>query len=232
MRSQSPRTIDDVLTDAVIPDAFAEYDLAVSKRQIARTVADTLMYDGAVARRAGIARSRPAAPGGFFPTVHDQAGTDLHALSARALHGIDAAGQLARLANTRRIEPDGALHFACLLNLAGWHEGAQFWWQFAAGAGNSTAAHCLHLLHLARGERRDAAHWADQAADLEAGRTLPPAGRLTVGRVAADHPRRPPSPALRAAVQRLTIERDEEFGSVPHPDPHLAEQIAELADAV
>ncbi|MCL7377794.1 hypothetical protein [Streptomyces sp. 35G-GA-8] len=228
---QSPRGIDEVLEDAVIPDAFAEYDLAASKAQIARDVADTLMFDGSVARNAGVARTRPAAPADFFPTVHDQAGKDLHALSAEALHGIDAAGRLARLANSRRIDPDGALYFACLLNLAGWHEGAQFWWQFAAGAGNPTAAYCLYLLHLGRGERRDAAHWADQAADLDSGLVALPAGRLTVSRPTTHH-RRPPSPALRAAVQRLTIEEDEEFGSVPHPDPHLAEQIGELADAL
>jgi hypothetical protein len=38
------------------------------------------------------------------------------------------------------IEPCGALAFACLLYLAGRHEAAQFWWQFAAGADSSTAA--------------------------------------------------------------------------------------------
>ncbi|NUK85751.1 hypothetical protein [Streptomyces lunaelactis] len=55
------------------------------------------------------------------------------------------------------------------LNLAGCREAAQFWWQFAAGAGNPTAAYCLYLLHLGRGERRDAEHWADQAANLDSG---------------------------------------------------------------
>ncbi|MEV7085688.1 hypothetical protein AB0O07_07315 [Streptomyces sp. NPDC093085] len=231
MQSRTPRTIDDLLEDAVIPDAFPDYDLAASKREIARIVADTLRYETPAARNA-VALGGSPAPGSYFPTVHDQAGRDLHTLSARALHRIDAAGQLRRLANTRRIDPDGALYFACLLNLAGWLEGAQFWWQFAAGSGNSTAAYCLHLLHLARGERRDAAHWAGQAADLDAGRTVPPSGRMTLRQIATDHPRRPPSPALRAAVQRLTTEEDEEFGTVPHPDPHLAEHIAELADAV
>ncbi|NUK54495.1 hypothetical protein HRW23_35140 [Streptomyces lunaelactis] len=73
------------------------------------------------------------------------------------------------MGNTRRIDPDGALQFACLLNLAGCREAAQFWWQFAAGAGNPTAAYCLYLLHLGRGERRDAEHWADQAANLDSG---------------------------------------------------------------
>lgn len=44
--------------------------------------------------------------------------------------------------------------------------------------------------------------------------------------------RRLPSPALRAAVQRLTVEEDDEYGAVPHPDPCLAEQIEGLAAAL
>ncbi|MFG2222507.1 hypothetical protein [Streptomyces sp. NPDC048644] len=223
------RSIHETLEDAVIPDAFADYDLAASRRRMAHDVADTLIFDSAAARAAGIARRAPALAAGAFPTVHDQAGSDLRALSAHALHGSDAAELLAKLANSRRIDPDGALHFACLLNLAGCTEGAQFWWQFAAGAGNPTAAHCLHLLHLYRGELRDAEHWAGQAADLAGGAAAP----LTRGAAprARGH-RRHPSPALRAAVRHLTVDVDDEFGRVPHPDPCLADRIGELADAL
>ncbi|WP_406447415.1 hypothetical protein OG782_01185 [Streptomyces sp. NBC_00876] len=225
-----PRSIDEVLEDAVIPDAFADYDLAASKRQIARGVADTLLYDTATARLAGIARSHPATPASSIPTLHVQARQDLDMLSADALHGVEAAAQLARLANTRRIDPEGALQFACLLSLAGCTEAAQFWWQFAAGAGDATAAYCLHLLHLSRGERRDAAHWAEQAAALDCGAIR--AGRLSVRHATGQGRDHRPSPQLRAAVQRLTIEEDDDFGSVPHPDPDLADQIVELADAL
>ncbi|MEU0955850.1 hypothetical protein ABZ353_26475 [Streptomyces niveus] len=230
---QPSNSIDEALEDAVIPDAFADYDLTASKRQITRNVADTLMFDGAAARANGIARARPATPTSQFPTLHDQAGNDLHALSAEALHGVDAAEHLAQLGNSRRIDPDGALQFACLLNLAGCYDGAQFWWQFAAGSGNPTAAYCLYLLHLARGERRDAAHWADQAAHLDdSDPDIPPVGRLNIRPTPTPgHPQRP-SPALRAAVQRLTVEKDDELGAVPHPDPSLAEKIGELAEAL
>ncbi|MGW3655560.1 hypothetical protein ACWD6R_07505 [Streptomyces sp. NPDC005151] len=190
------------------------------------------MFDDALSRNAGITRAHPAAPANNFPTVHDQASKDLHALSAQALAGIDTPEHLARPANTRRIDPDGALHFACLLNLAGSYEGAQFWWQFAAGAGNSTAAYCLYLLHLSRGERRDAAHWADQDAHLDSAPAVPPTSRLGIRHSTAQSHRRVPSPALRAAVQRLTVEEDDEYGSVPHPDPWLAEQIEGLTAAL
>ncbi|OON80051.1 hypothetical protein [Streptomyces tsukubensis] len=226
-----PRTIDEALDDAMIPDVFADYDLAASRQEIARDVAGALLFDSALALGAGTARAHQARPVGRLPTVHDQARDDLDGLCAQTLGGIDAAGHLARLVNGRRIDPDGALHFASLLNLAGSHEAAQFWWQFAAGAGNSTAAYCLHLLHLARGERRDAAHWAGQAADLDAEPRPHPAGRLSI-RQPVRRRRRGPTDALRAAVARLTTDEDEEFGSVPHPDPDLADHIEELAEAL
>ncbi|MBL1093138.1 MULTISPECIES: hypothetical protein [Streptomyces] len=44
------------------------------------------------------------------------------------------------------LDVDGAQVFACMLSLADHPESAQFWWQFAAGAGNRAAAYCLHLI--------------------------------------------------------------------------------------
>ncbi|GAB2892195.1 hypothetical protein GCM10027074_70420 [Streptomyces deserti] len=44
----------------------------------------------------------------------------------------------------------------------------------AAGAGNATAAYCLHLFHLRRGELRDADHWAHQALTLDTNIHLTP----------------------------------------------------------
>jgi hypothetical protein len=225
-----PRAIDEALEDAVTLDAFADYDLTASRRQIARDVADVLMFDNAAAHAAGITRRHPARPSGRFPTLHDQATKDLHALSAQALHRSDAAGSLAQLANTCRIDPDGALHFACLLHLADHQEGAQFWWQFAAGAGNPTAAYCLYLLHLGRGELRDAEHWIWQAAELDDAATSR-VGRLNV-RCTNWPRRRRPSPALCEAVRRLKVDQDDELGCVPHPDPGLADQIEELVGAL
>ncbi|MFI6155157.1 hypothetical protein ACIBCA_21005 [Kitasatospora sp. NPDC051170] len=35
--------------------------------------------------------------------------------------------------------------FGCLLDLTGQSWDAQWWWQFAAGAGDLTAAYCLYL---------------------------------------------------------------------------------------
>ncbi|MFJ7423422.1 hypothetical protein ACIQXD_33170 [Streptomyces uncialis] len=55
-------------------------------------------------------------------------------------------------------EPRGALVLACVLQLTRTDDGARFWWQYAAGAGQAAAAYCLYLHHLSLGED-DTAHW-------------------------------------------------------------------------
>ncbi|EST31658.1 hypothetical protein [Streptomyces niveus] len=60
------------------------------------------------------------------------------------------------------LDIEGAQVFACMLYLADHPESAQFWWQFAAGAGNRAAAYCLYLRHLSLGETREATHWLHQ----------------------------------------------------------------------
>jgi hypothetical protein len=229
VRAQRP--IDAVLEDAMVPDAFPDFDVAASRDQIARDAADVLMFDNAASRAAGIARRTLRIPASRFPTLHGQAVRDLYAISAQALHGTDARGYLARLANSKRIDPDGALYFACLLYLADCPEGAQFWWQFAAGAGNPSAAYCMYLVHVGRGELRDAEHWAYQAADLDDAAAAHHPHRLAMAPTAGDHRRGRPSPTLREAVGRLTVQ-DDEFGSVPHIDPRLADRIEEFADVL
>ncbi|MFF4169595.1 hypothetical protein [Streptomyces sp. NPDC001744] len=101
---------------------------------------------------------------------------------------------------------------------------ARFWWEFAAGAGNATAAQCLHLYHLARGELRDADLWVLQAVSADS----PAVPRTPARRTAVRHE------ALRAAVGRLTVDAAEESGHsrVPRPLQDLADRIEELADAL
>jgi hypothetical protein len=62
----------------------------------------------------------------------------------------------------RDLDVDGVQAFAAMLHLADHDESAQFWWQLAAGADNPIAVYCLHLLHLSRGETREAALWQHQ----------------------------------------------------------------------
>ncbi len=63
-------------------------------------------------------------------------------------------------------EPRSALALACVLQLSDTDEGARFWWQYAAGAGQAAAAYCLYLHHLAQGEGDAADWWHHQADDV------------------------------------------------------------------
>ncbi|MFI9240852.1 hypothetical protein [Streptomyces sp. NPDC053079] len=57
------------------------------------------------------------------------------------------------------IDPAGARGLGCLIYLtASNSSGAQFWWRYAAGIGDATAAYLLVLEALLRGDRREAAH--------------------------------------------------------------------------
>jgi hypothetical protein len=64
-------------------------------------------------------------------------------------------------------EPRSALVLACVLQLTDTDEGARFWWQYAAGAGQAAAAYCLYLHHLALGERKTAEWWHQQTDDVQ-----------------------------------------------------------------
>ncbi|MEV7427727.1 hypothetical protein [Streptomyces sp. NPDC091212] len=62
-------------------------------------------------------------------------------------------------------EPRAALILACVLQLTDTDDGARFWWQYAAGAGQSAAAYCLYLHHLSHGEEDTARWWHSQMDD-------------------------------------------------------------------
>ncbi|AZS87219.1 hypothetical protein ELQ87_25515 [Streptomyces griseoviridis] len=64
-------------------------------------------------------------------------------------------------------EPRSALVLACVLQLTETDDGARYWWQYAAGAGQPVAAYCLYLHHLALGEQDAAAWWHHQTDDVE-----------------------------------------------------------------
>ncbi|MER7109467.1 hypothetical protein [Streptomyces sp. NPDC000229] len=60
-------------------------------------------------------------------------------------------------------EPFGARVLGCILQLTDAEDSARFWWQYAAGAGDTAASYCLYLHHLALGEQ-DQAIWGQQQA--------------------------------------------------------------------
>lgn len=85
-------------------------------------------------------------------------------------------------------EPDTARVLGCLLQLGHVPDAARFWWQFAAGAGDHTAAYCLALQHRSLGEEAAAAHWLKQIPELtksEQPARTPPGQLAVIGQPAS-----------------------------------------------
>ncbi|MFD7091502.1 hypothetical protein ACFV94_27410 [Streptomyces sp. NPDC059896] len=222
-----PRPIDALLEDAeVLADTYDDYDTAAARNRAGarRTV------------RAAACRTDPGAAPRRYPSAHEQAAHDLSLAVALVLNAPEAAASLARLVDHDRIDPEGAVVFAALLHLTGHRDAAQFWWQFAAGGGNRTAAFCLFLAHQQRAEFKDAAYWRRQSRRLPgSGRPVtPPAlSSLLPETVRHDllsqchHGRHPTLPAaLEAVINRLRVDSaDEDFGEVPQPGPSLTDDL-------
>ncbi|SNT58409.1 hypothetical protein [Actinacidiphila glaucinigra] len=177
---REPRRLDDLLADAeVLIDRAGDEELAASRRRIEAEFAAS-RHTAGLAGGAPPPRPAQASLAAFLDrrarrgaAPHEQAARDLRELSALVITGAHAVDHIAQLATSRQINPDGALTFACLLHLADREDGAEFLWQFSAGAGKTASAACLYLLHLKRGDVRDAHHWAGQALALESQEAKP-----------------------------------------------------------
>ncbi|WP_051757204.1 hypothetical protein [Kitasatospora purpeofusca] len=86
----------------------------------------------------------------------------LNSLSRWVINRADAPRQISFLAKTGE-GGDGALVFGCLLLLTGHPRSANFWWRYAAGADNRTAAYSLYLYSLHHGDLSEAQEWFERA---------------------------------------------------------------------
>ncbi|MFE0457806.1 hypothetical protein ACFW1A_00930 [Kitasatospora sp. NPDC058965] len=232
---------------------FTGYDPKAGLRRIAAKVA------ARKAAAAGVGESdrAPAAPatGAARQAFHAQAEQDLRNLATLLINETAGPELIQRLVDiTETINPaqqllidvdaDGATIFAALLYLADHPRNAQFWFQFAAGSGDGTAAYCLYLHHIALGELRAAEHWFHQAGLLQDAPapchprpSVPPLDLYLLhtplhghGLVPADtRTLQHPDPALRRAVDDLRPVREaDEFGAFVVPTETIAEQLHEL----
>lgn len=231
-----PRSIEDALARArVFEGEYSVRDREASRRRIAQELGEFRWMQLLAAPGTVRDQHAPSA-------LHERAARDLRTLSQGIIHDQEAARRIARFDTAR--DPGGALAFACLLFLADMEEGAQFWWQFAAGAGIATSALCLYLLHLRRGELRDAQYWAQQldllqshphqympvphevvtAAGAPMGITvhyeLPRDHHAVLGTAVLD--------AVKDAVENLDTGHLDDIGPIPQPGPDLADQWAYL----
>ncbi|MEU3038104.1 hypothetical protein [Streptomyces griseoaurantiacus] len=114
-----------------------------------------------VARRA--APDRPGGPAhpAASPDEPVAAAQDLQILCETAVTATGALTHLRRFVGSLP-EPCGARVLGCILQLTNREDAAQFWWQYAAGAGDRAATYCLYLQHLVHGERAEAQWWHAQ----------------------------------------------------------------------
>ncbi|MEU8727641.1 hypothetical protein [Streptomyces antimycoticus] len=223
-------TIDEALAHMrIFEGKYTDETREASRRRIARELGELRWIQPGAS---------PAAPSRAPLVRHERAAQDLHALCQGVISDAEAIGLIARLSDS--CDADGALAFACLLGLAGEEEGAQFWWQFAAGAGNATGALCMHLLHLGRGEPRDAQYWAEQTAVLEdwpcqytpvaheVVDAAAPAVGVAVHIDVSDDIATVLETAVKDVIEDMNVDRIEHFGAIPQPSPQLAHRLEDL----
>ncbi|MFJ3214042.1 hypothetical protein [Streptomyces flaveolus] len=133
----------------------------------------TVPREAAPAPATPAALAQPPAPAPAQDGPHNGAAEDLRALCETLLTHTPPTA-VADFLTDQVPEPRSALALACVLQLSDTDEGARFWWQYAAGAGQAAAAYCLYLHHLAQGEG-DAADWWHHQADDDSSQPGSPA---------------------------------------------------------
>ncbi|MEU6273805.1 hypothetical protein ABZ871_15570 [Streptomyces populi] len=235
--THAPRSIDEALRRArVFQGEYTTADLDSARHTLAGHLHE-LRWVQFLSTAASGARTHQ-----LTGTLNEQAAHDLRTLCRGAVHHHGAAHHITAFDTAR--DPDGALTFACLLYLADREEGAQFWWHYAAGAGSTTAALSLYLLHLRQGDMRDAQHWAGQIhclnslnwssytpvphhADASDALSPGPNVRYTL-------PPRGPAvreDAVKDVIDELEAPHSGLLGPVPQPIPDLADHWDELVTA-
>ncbi|TQK49844.1 hypothetical protein FBY35_0118 [Streptomyces sp. SLBN-118] len=164
--------IEDILRGARVPTpAYTRDQRAEDNRQLRKRI------DQAVSRRAQAAQLReegwlvPSSPvlaELLLPDHSDRTQTlkkrlerDLKDLCKAVLRAPGTGDRLVEFADASSpTDQVGARAFGCLLYLGDQdaNDGARFWWRYAAGVGDSTAAYALFLEGLLRDEPAEAVH--------------------------------------------------------------------------
>ncbi|MFJ4672694.1 hypothetical protein [Kitasatospora purpeofusca] len=160
----------------------------------------------------------------------DRSRFELVALCHLVVEDARAPEWITALADTPAIDPHGALVLGALCHLA-LHEGddedgtsmrrtlangPRTWWQLAAGAGCSQAAHALACLAAGRGDQQEARHWHDQAHRLVGHHD---ARSVVLSAFEGFQPTHGLCAGVREALAALPTSRDPDFGRTPAIDP-------------
>ncbi|MEU2210320.1 hypothetical protein AB0B95_14005 [Streptomyces hygroscopicus] len=191
-------------------------------------------------------RRTPAAPGSPAPSADERMAQDLHTLCEAIIARPDALTQLRDFLTRRILEPPGSRVLGCVLQLAGHEDHAQFWWQFAAGAGDPAAAYCLYLHHMALNEEGQAHAWLEWW-HQQAGNDVPPVTDTVEDWATTDHEMAaalrilhglkrgqevpPATTAVIDYVARAVDFTDDPDIDLPLPEPDFADRIEDLTTA-
>ncbi|RSO12543.1 hypothetical protein DMH15_40350, partial [Streptomyces sp. WAC 06725] len=176
-----PTDLDRLLAKARLDTPpYTEREVAAAEARLSARVADrvlcgALSFDAAIQAHVEAALGRDRTTGERGDPceqrhMHDAA-QDLLRLCALVVGEPEALHQMSVFIGGRLLEPDGARVLACVLQLAGREDSARFWWQYAAGAGDTSSAYCLYLHHLSLAEVGEA-HWWHAHADLGEGEVV------------------------------------------------------------
>ncbi|MEU3350157.1 hypothetical protein [Streptomyces sp. NPDC037389] len=239
--------VDALLTGARLDTPpYTARELAAAETRLAARLADrmrdgALSFDDAVRHAATGVRAEPAErlrPDQTEQPETHEAAEDLQRLCRLVVGRPDALHQMATFIGGRVPEPDGARVLACVLELADREDSARFWWQYAAGAGDTTAAYCLYLHHLTLSEVGEALWWHAQTGPGDDRRPLPgarpavdPYDAAVVWGVrleAATEGQVPPATAEAVAVYVTNAVEYVEELDLPLPPAGFAERIEEL----
>ncbi|WP_274562409.1 hypothetical protein [Streptomyces spiramyceticus] len=127
-------------------------------------------------------------------------------------------------------EPSGARVLGCLLQMSHREESARFWWQYAAGAGDSAATYCLYLHHRALGEDGEADWWHRQTAKVATDHediNIPAALRI-LRRLKTGTPSVPDPVTAVLDYVPIAIRYVDDDLDLPLPDPDFTERIQAL----
>lgn len=157
--------IDDLLARARLhrhPYPQAAIDAAALRLSVRAATGPRTLGSGPAPATAG--QAPPSSPGQAPPPDERSAADNLQTLCETVITHTDALTDLEEFLARALPEPPGARVLGCMLQLCAREESARFWWQYAAGAGDSAASYCLYLHHRALGEHGVADWWQTQHA--------------------------------------------------------------------
>ncbi|MFH9422952.1 hypothetical protein [Streptomyces sp. NPDC017529] len=227
---------------ATPPYTQRELDAAeqrLTARVTGRMLHGALSFDAAIQARveAAIGRDRTTSERGEPTELRqmDDAAQDLQRLCALVVGEPDALHQMSVFIGGRVLEPVGARVLACVLQLVGRDDSARFWWQYAAGAGDTSAAYCLYLHHLSLAEVGEAHWWHSHADPDRPARPSADAYDLfTSWAIDLETAREPGTPAATTAaavlgyVSNAIQFTDDADLDLPLPPSNFAERIEQL----